>query len=412
MRHPGSFRLPFLIKYDDLERTDRIIEFADEASFVGEELPFEVIENTYIAGPPLRTREMFYGRQDIFSYIDEHLPAGKQQNLIVLFGERRTGKTSILYQLKSRLSDPFLPVLIDLQGAAGKDEERFWYYLATSIYDAFIENALSLKKPELANFQKSDPSIYFRSEFLKKVKETAPSRVPILLIDEFDVLDKSVKAKDLPQAVFDNLRTIMQHKDGLGFIFAGTYDITKLGEDYWSVLFNTALWKRIELLDRDTFKSLVEDPVKDYFKYDELALQRVWDMTSGHPFFTQLLCRELVTYRNANRLVYLTVQDVDNVLEEVIDQLQVHLNYIWEGLSNERKQFLVVVSELLEQRGFAVLSEIRKALTGYNISVNLEETLKELKAKAILTEREGQFDFPIGLIRRWIYATKNLEELT
>lgn len=409
---PGSFRLPFFIEYDDLERTAKTMQFADEANFVGEEHPFEDLENTYIAGPPLRTGEMFYGRQNIFEYIEKHLPAGKQQNLIVLVGERRTGKTSILYQLKNRLADPFLPVLVDLQGAAGKDEDKFWYYLATSLYEAFTECGISLEKPELTYFRQSDSSVYFRNDFLKKAKNAAPDRVPILLIDEFDVLEKSVKAKDLPPAIFDNLRTIMQHKDGLGFIFAGTYDITKMGADYWSVLFNTALWKRIELLDWQTFKSLVEDPAKGFFKYDELALQRIWNMTSGHPFFTQLLCRELVTYRNENRLVYLTVQDVENVIEDVIDQLQVHLSYMWDGLSNERKQFLVVVSELLEQRGFAVLSEIRKSLTGYNISVNLEETLKELKAKAILTEKEGQFEFPIGLIHKWIYATKNLEELT
>jgi GTPase SAR1 family protein len=412
VNHPGNFRLPFYILYDDLERMGKVINFADIANLIGEERSFEMMGvNPYIAGPPLRTDKMFYGRADMFAYIKEHLPAGEQQNIIVLYGERRTGKTSLLYQITRHLPQPFLPVFIDLQGAAGKKEDKFWHYLAKCIYDSILEKGYSLEKPELEHFRQSDPSEHFRREFLNKVKLAIPENIPILLVDEFDVLEKSVRAGDLPKSVFDNLRSVMQHVDRLGFIFAGTYDITKLGEEYWSILFNTALWKKIELLDKDTFRLLVEDPVKNFFKYDELALDRIWQMTSGHPFFVQLICHELVSYRNENRLTYLTVQDVDNVIEDVIDQGQVHLGYMWEGLAREKKQFLVVASELLQSKGLAVASEIRKALSSYNLTVDVEEALKELKAKAILTEKEGQYDFPIGLVHKWIYLTKKLEDL-
>jgi hypothetical protein len=407
--HPGTFRLPFRVEYNDLEKEDTVRSFADEVSFAVKKRSFKLLEpNPYIAGPPLKTSKMFFGREEIFRYVEQNLPAGEQQNIIVLYGERRTGKTSILYQLHHRFQDPFIPIFIDLQGALNMTAGGFWHYIAIRMYHELQEGGYSIKKPELDTFSK-DPFNQFH-DFLKQVYEVVQNKRPVLLIDEFDVLENEVRAKNLPQNTFGNLRHLMQHTS-LCFIFAGTYDITKVGADYWSVLFNTALWKRIELLDRATFEELVHDPLKGYFEFDEYAMDRIWEMTSGHPFFVQMLCRELVNYGNEHCLTYFTVQDINNVIEDVVDVGQIHLGYMWDGLSLEKKQFLVVVSELLETKGIAVLADIRAALIDYDISLDIEDALKELTAKAILVEEEGRYDFPIGLVRTWIYETKSLENL-
>ena len=300
--HPGTFRLPFKMEWNDLEKDGKDRFFADEASFAVKERAFIQLDpNPYIAGPPLKTNKMFYGREEIFHFVKQNLPAGEQNNIIVLYGERRTGKTSLLYQLQHRLPESNIPIFIDLQGAPKMTATAFWHYLAVRIHHELEKSGHSIKKPELDNFDK-DPFNYFCYDFLNPIYEVIQKKNLVLLIDEFDVLENEVKALNLPQSTFGNIRHLMQHTS-LCFIFAGTYDITKVGADYWSVLFNTALWKRIELLDRTTFEELVQVPMKGYFELDDYALDKIWEMTAGHPFFVQLLCRELFNYGNDKRII-------------------------------------------------------------------------------------------------------------
>ena len=70
---------------------------------------FKPIPNPYIVGNPIKTKDMFYGRQDDFDFIKRKLQAGNQSFIIVFCGERRSGKTSILFQiLNGELGPSFL----------------------------------------------------------------------------------------------------------------------------------------------------------------------------------------------------------------------------------------------------------------------------------------------------------------
>jgi hypothetical protein len=412
VNRPGRFRIPFRIEYDDLERENKSFDFADEISFAVEQRGFIApTRNPYISGPPLKKRSnVFYGRESILQFVEQNLPAGEQHNIIVLYGERRTGKTSILYRLMERLQEPLVPILIDMQAIPWRAPEDFWYYIATCIHSELEARGREFEAPSYERFTAEGGFNHFRQHFLKQVQSAIPGLHPVLLIDEFDILDQQVRAGVLPSDTPSNLRHLMQHSE-LWFVFAGTYDITKLGEEYLSVLFNTALWRRIELLDKVSFESLVKEPVQSYFAFDEYALTKIWEMTAGHPFFVQLLCHELVNYANERQITYFTIQAVNDVIRSVIGAGQIHLGYMWDGLAQEKKQFLVLVSQLLETKGTAVIPDIKSALHQYQVSINLEDALKELTAKAIIEEKQGIVSFPIGLVRQWIYQTKSLERL-
>ena len=82
--------------------------------------------NPYIAGNPLTGTEMFFGRSDVFDFIHQALSGQHQDNVLVLYGQRRTGKTSILYQMDRNLSDRYLCVFIDLHGLALNSLDGLW----------------------------------------------------------------------------------------------------------------------------------------------------------------------------------------------------------------------------------------------------------------------------------------------
>lgn len=71
--------------------------------------------NPYIAGNPITGTEMFFGREDVFRFVRETLVGRYQDNPIVLYGGRRTGKTSVLYQMDRHLDPRYVPVFVDLQ---------------------------------------------------------------------------------------------------------------------------------------------------------------------------------------------------------------------------------------------------------------------------------------------------------
>jgi predicted AAA+ superfamily ATPase len=84
--------------------------------------------NPYIVGNPIRSREMFFGREDDFQYVVRKIGASRANQVLVFCGDRRSGKTSILFQiLGGRLGERFLPVLVDMQILAGiRDDAQFW----------------------------------------------------------------------------------------------------------------------------------------------------------------------------------------------------------------------------------------------------------------------------------------------
>ena len=105
-RGAGMAPVTVEVRYDDPQREAQSRIFQREVRFYVEEAEYrEIGTSPYIAGPPVKSREMFYGRKSVFDWIRENLSGTFQDNVLVLYGERRTGKTSVLYQMQHHLPD-------------------------------------------------------------------------------------------------------------------------------------------------------------------------------------------------------------------------------------------------------------------------------------------------------------------
>jgi AAA+ ATPase superfamily predicted ATPase len=74
----------------------------------------ESIANPFVAGRPLTRADMFFGREDVFEFIRNALVGQHQDNIIVLYGKRRTCKTSVLCQMHRHINSRYILVLIGL----------------------------------------------------------------------------------------------------------------------------------------------------------------------------------------------------------------------------------------------------------------------------------------------------------
>jgi hypothetical protein len=434
-------RLNWRIQYYDAVVKDRTVEFADVIEFIGAEQaarPFvRIFPIPYVTGMPLKTDHLFVGRQDVFEYIREHLFGAYQNNVIVLHGQRRTGKTSILYRLKKVLSDTHIAVLVDMQGKAARGTVDFLYSLADDIVYTLEDQGITIDLPPRSDFADS-PEFFFRSRFLRSVYEVLPessngshavitseSDQPsgigarpagkkhlLLMFDEFEELQKRVEDGKLDAEVFPFLRNLMQHEELLDFVFAGTHKLEELGAEYWSILFNIASYKKITFLSHDDAQRLIVDPVRPHLEYDPLAIERIIGVTGGHPYFTQVVCHELVSYHNETQRSYLTANDVTEVLDRIVERGEAHFKFIWaESAANERA-VLLALSEVLETAETASADDVRAKLdkcADCPTDIAVPQVLDRLEMGDILTRsgpRSNLYRFKIDLIRRWIYATR------
>jgi hypothetical protein len=413
---PRRLRLAWQLTYDDAVDRGRQVEFADAVELVVEEQarPFQrIFPIPYVTGTPLRSGEMFVGRQDVFAFVREHLVGTYQNNVIVLHGQRRTGKTSILYQLQSLLADSHVGVLVDMQGTAARGIADFLYALSDDIVYALESQGIVVQLPERGDYEDS-PEFTFRSRFLRTVINALDSRNLLLMFDEFEEMQKRVEDGRLEPEVFPFLRNLMQHEPRLDFLFSGTHKLEELGAEYWSILFNIAAYKQITFLDSDQVRRLVTEPVAAYgMEYDPLALDRIIQVTAGHPYFTQVICHEMVAFHNEVERSYMTASCVDQVLERIIERGEAHFKYIWAGATGDEQHVMLALAELLPDpeatvTPVQVIEDLQRR--GRDLSEDaLLNALARLQAKDLVTRsglQSNLYRFKIDLVRRWITLTR------
>jgi len=419
----NQFRAWFVIHYDDPRGPDHTEHFADIVYLLTQEVPFQFVPNPYVAGTPLEAGSpLFFGREDLFNFIEENLNAAHRNNL-VLIGQRRTGKSSLLKQLPLRLGEKYLPVYLDGQSIAlDPGLPAFFSNLAMEISFALQERGFIIEQPDLYEFNER-PAYSFEHDYLRRVLKAIDDRYLVFLLDEFEELESAVKRGNLDASVFGFLRHLIQHEARLSVIFCGTHRIEELATDYWSVLFNISLYKHIGFLEYDEAVRLIQEPVAAYgMCYDDLALDKIWRITTGHPYFLQLLCHSLVNLHNRANRSYITVSDVNTALSEILSSGEAHFVYLWNESSQTERQVLTALSRIMTLTGQVMPVQVEDYLNERGIPLGrrvIAETLHHLTLRDILavqvesqsTGIAGTYSWRLGLLGLWIEKYKSLSLL-
>lgn len=417
----GQFRARFVIIYADPRGPDQTENFADVVYLLALEGEFKFIPNPYVVGTPLQTGSaLFCGREDVFEFIQENLVAAHQNNL-VLIGQRRTGKTSLLKQLPARLGEKYVSVYLDGQSLAlDPGLPNFFYSLATEIAFALEDRGFVIG--ELPDFNDS-PATTFERRFLASVRTALGDRHLLLLLDEFEELEGAVRRGNLDVSVFGFLRHMIQHSPNLSVIFCGTHRMEELAADYWSVLFNISLYRHVAFLQQAEAFKLIQEPVSGFgMKYDDLALDKMWRVTAGHPYFLQLLCHSLVNQHNKSKRNYVTVADVNAALDEILASGEAHFIFLWTESTREERLALTALSRMMPLTGQANPAQVsdylaergapldRRAVSEALHHLALRDTLR---VNRDLNDSGGSetFSWQLGLLGLWVEKYKSLSRV-
>jgi len=416
-------RIAIEATFSDFDAPGKLHKFADMIEIVTEkenliesEKEYETIfNNPYITGRPVQKPQMFFGRQEIVATIERSLRGRHQDNVIILQGERRSGKTSILYYLLSKYKDDFVPVLIDAQEFLSKGTEYFFWEIASKIHEGLKKQGIEVPAPSLEAATKKSAT-WLTQDFLENVREAIGEHRLLILFDEFDNLDERIRAGELDKEIFPFFRSLMQHKDWMAFIFSGTYRLEEMVTEYWSILFNIAIYLRLDFLEESDARSLITQPVAGQLQYDEFAIERILAVTSRHPYFIQLIGFFLYNLQMKERKAYVTSQDVDRVIDEVI-RTQTHTQFIWKTTSRNEHFVLAAIGQEAKQESDVITPVIiRRALASRNInlsSVDINDSLTKLTRKGIIRAdgSNTQFVFRVDLIRRWLRQYISLDSV-
>jgi len=264
----------------------------------------------YIAGNPVHDDEMFYGRKSELKSISNFVKQD-QTKVLLLKGERRAGKTSILIKSGRDLKKEAETVVCNFQHIAPeiKTDEDLPFKIGEAMLkvDEFGEFRDSFLKSEGSWTEKLGR---LTEECLKKI---SPRKL-VLLCDEHELFNGLFQKKELTSEALKWAKNMMDLP--VYFIIAGAND---LGEnlDIFSVSQKTEI--RITL-SKDDAEKLIINPAKKDFRYSDDAIEKIYRLSGRQPFYIQLICN--VIFKNiveANRK-YAEPTDVDEAIRFIITE--------------------------------------------------------------------------------------------
>ncbi len=421
----GALDLIFEVVYDDAWADLKMLSICERLELQPLPHQFRPVPNPYSTGTPALDSRMFYGREEDIAFLRDNLARATAKTVIILYGQRRSGKTTLLHHLVNASAlDPHIPILIDMQQQAyGITIGKFLYNIAFAMYKSMLKHGMEVLQPERKDFE-IDPTFSF-SRFLEDIEATLRGRKLVLLIDEFEVLESLVAEKRLEPEIFGYLRSLMQHSPSLDVLLSGTHKIEQLTRSYWSVFFNIARHYKLSKLSAPSARALIEQPVAGYLEYEPYAVDKIRQLTGDQPYLIHLICRSLVEHCNDQRKSYATINDVNVVLREVMQTGHYHFNWIWEQIEPDERVTLAVIAAGGKDEGRAIsLVEIEEIYREYRLPGRREHLLANLRAleEADVIERvsgntaargaeRARYRIPVGLIRAWLLDEKPLEHL-
>lgn len=264
--------------------------------------------NPYTAGAPILEQNRFFGRQLLLDYVLRRI----SNNSVMLYGERRIGKTSFQHRLKrclSELNDPvheFYPVFVDLQGTP---QERFFATLAADLFHELSSklDGIEPHRPPSGRDYGYRDLVRDLQSVLAKLADKTPKKVKlVLLIDEVDELNH------YDPRVNQRLRSLFMRAfaENLVAVVSGV-SIKKQWEREGSPWYNFFQEIEVKPLDPTEAHALIEAPVRGVFSFDHGVSAHIVERTHAKPYLIQRLCTSLVDRMHEESRRRVTLEDVE-----------------------------------------------------------------------------------------------------
>lgn len=402
---------------------------------------FETIENPYspiadggpvpIANVEKGEKNMFYGRNEfIKNRITAILNADSKQ--IIIYGQKRSGKSSVLYHLKQGLEATNKTFCVSFSlGEIIRDLNEYTFYYKI-IYG--ISRGLKLRKtkgdivPEFScpteeEFKAKYPSnpangfIELIEDFKMacfRIKEWENIKL-VIMIDEFTYLYTAIRSGSTSDTIMKQWKAITQNENAKFSVVLVGQDVVPSfkKEDYAKNAFGVIEDIRLTYLNLEDAKKLIEEPIwnKNESRFIGRAVDTIIDYTSRNPYYIQIFCARLVDYMNAKKIIRVTEADIKEVAETFIEGSQALAPEKFDNLirAGEEHDFIEFDDEPIIKilRQIAIGSKNIGICSRDNISLkdkDLEnKILNHLVDREVLEHKQGDnYKIQVKLFQEWL----------
>jgi hypothetical protein len=273
-------------------------------------------------------------------------------------------------------------------------------------------------EPATKNSSKSSLAVLTRAaDAIAKYK--IESRV-VIILDEFDEIHQEMyRHGPTAETFFSNLRSLAA-KQNVSFMLVGGENMPFIMAAQGDQL-NKFVREPVDYFSRDSewddFRSLVTNNGTIPISWHDSALNEIYVLTNGHPYYTKLLCSSIFHNAIESRDADVTADEVRIAESHLIGRLDTNaFAHFWkDGISAGRDEAEVIA--LKRCRLFVAIA--RAMRMGHKLTVgtiaeegvraglrasDIPPLLNDLCRREILAEKGGQYDVTIRIFENWLVS--------
>lgn len=439
---PGKFSLQ--IEWTGLTLDGQHIQGKREIAFdlietesSGDTDSVDLGDSPYFVSEPVGPNrdDVFFGRDELLAEMKQQIKSG---NVILLEGNRRAGKSSILKHLEGlNTVQGWLGVYCSFQGAEGSKQAvgmptaEVWREIALSIAEGLLSLGGEIPLPDgtilpagvdlgiaaacRRGIGDDAPWSDFREYLKGALKMLSQKGVGLLLmLDEFDKLQQGIDNGVTSPQIPENIRYLVQNIPQLSAVLTGSRRLKRLREEYWSALYGLGNRFGVTSLYEEAAQRLVVEPVQGRLTYSREAIERAIYLTSRQPYLLQCLCNRI--FRMAGKIRSRSVGlDLVNQAGEALVEENEHFASLWDYAWSDLRRFLLALCQR-ESGGPDILRlpVIQEHLLNYGIEISDDrliadlEFLRELELIEFVGDSGGgHYELAIPMMGIWIEKEKD-----
>lgn len=359
--------------------------------------------------------DMFVGRSAKVKAIANKLLKHPMTSTYVT-GQKRIGKTSLAKAVVNYLErdrPDFHSLYLEYGEYCSTTPHGTLKSLGENIY-SFLRDFLHFNDVTAADFSESIADLNI---IAKKLEARHPSKKFVIILDEFDEIHPEMyRSGPLAETFFANLRTLAARKN-LAFILVGgekmPFIIGAQGDQL-----NKFSRETLDYFSRSTewaeYLELITKPVDGQLNWDDEAINQIFTLTHGHPYYTKLLCSKIVSIAIAERDTEIIASDVSNALPMLLAELDTNaFAHLWkDGISYEREhtevaelkrlRLLVGIGRSLREHKRREEEIKARAVNTHLLEHEITPLISDFQRREILYERNGDLYFTVPLFEHWL----------
>lgn len=252
------------------------------------------------------------------------LASGPEVGSTRISGQKRVGKSSIVRSLAHRLrtvEDHQVDVVFLDVARLGLDDDG---ESALAGVVQGLRQQLRRQLPELAGLvgegRTAAQDLKTLLEELERGGGSSGARRVLLIIDEFDELPNDAFRRGGPADAFFRLLKAWSSDGGVGFFLVGGERL-ELALSQQGDRLNAFRQHRVSYIDiaqEKDYADLVKRPVQGILEYTGEAVRWLHERTAGHPYFTLLVCREVLKRATETRDAHVTLREMRQAYEAAL----------------------------------------------------------------------------------------------